>query len=118
MSYKRVIPRDLFNEANLLKCYGRLYLKLETAELLHVELQHDGAAFDVQQDPSSGGLFLANVSLRVRDETFRLHRPLNSRGEWPLYLTDENEEEFTVFADDGSFADEFTDFLRRTLARR
>lgn len=26
MTYRRVIPRDLFNEADLLKCLGRLYI--------------------------------------------------------------------------------------------
>ncbi len=30
--YARVIPRDLFNEANLLKCFGNLYLRLEVFE--------------------------------------------------------------------------------------
>lgn len=29
MSYFRVIPRDLFNEASLLKCYGRLAILLD-----------------------------------------------------------------------------------------
>ncbi len=31
MTYKRVIPRDLFNEANLLKCYGALWIALDNA---------------------------------------------------------------------------------------
>lgn len=29
MTYLRVIPRDLFNEAKLLKCLGKLYLEAE-----------------------------------------------------------------------------------------
>jgi hypothetical protein len=32
MGYTRVIPRDLFNEANLLKCIGGLYIALEHVE--------------------------------------------------------------------------------------
>ena len=36
MSYPRVIPRDLFNEASLLKCYGQVYLKLEELGLLEI----------------------------------------------------------------------------------
>ena len=43
--YNRVIPRDLFNEANLLKCMGQLYLCLEAANLKYVYLEHDGDAF-------------------------------------------------------------------------
>ena len=29
MTYTRVIPRDLFNEGDLLKCYGRLWILLD-----------------------------------------------------------------------------------------
>jgi len=112
MSYKRVIPRDLFNEASLLKCYGRIYLNLETADLPDVELEHNGGAFDVQQDLGSGGLSVANCLLKVRGRVCRLYRPLNSRDDWPLYLADENDEEIEVFAEDGSFSSEMTDFLR------
>lgn len=112
MSYTRVIPRDLFNEASLLKCYGRIYINLETAGLLDIELEHDGEAFDIRQDPSSGGLFVANVRLMVRGEECKLHRPLNSREAWPLYMTDANYEEIPVFAEDGSFSAEMEDFLR------
>lgn len=112
MSYVRVIPRDLFNEANLLKCYGRLYINLETANFPAVELEHDGEAFDVHQDENSGGLYVANVILRVRGEACYLHRPLNSREAWPLYYTDAAGEEIAVFAEDGSFTQEMSDFLR------
>jgi len=49
MSYTRVIPRDLFNEANLLKCYGQIYIEVERMSLpdprAYVEIEHDGGAF-------------------------------------------------------------------------
>jgi hypothetical protein len=112
MSYRRVIPRDLFNEASLLKCYGRLFINLETAGLKDVELNHDGEAFDVRQDASSGGLFVANVVLKVAGKPCRLHRPLNSRDQWPLYLTDDDDEELSVFNEDGSFAEEFVQHMK------
>lgn len=82
MNYARVIPRDLFNEANLLKCYGRLALE--------VDLEHDGGAFDIQQDPASGALHVANVRLVVRGREVPLFRPLNSREPWPLWATTED----------------------------
>ncbi|MBC8737144.1 hypothetical protein F6X40_10025 [Paraburkholderia sp. UCT31] len=113
MSYNRVIPRDLFNEASLLKCYGRIYINLETAEQPDAEFEHDGAPFDVQQDLGSGGLTVANIKFKVRGKFYRLYRPLNSRDAWPLYLVDENDEEIEVFAEDGSFSQEMTDFLHR-----
>ena len=79
MSYIRVIPRDLFNEANLLKCYGQLYLLTEG--LSHVELVQDDAGppeFRIEQD-IDGGLYITNVELHVNDEVVDLIRPLNSR---------------------------------------
>lgn len=113
MSYTRVIPRDLFNEANLLKCYGRIYINLEnTRDVADVELEHDGDAFDVQQDEASGGLYVANVKLKVRGKPCQLHRPLNSREAWSLYLTDENDDELSVFADNGDFSVEMVTFLQ------
>lgn len=111
MSYQRVIPRDLFNEANLLKCYGQIYVNLETAGVLDVELIHDGQAFDVQRDPGSGDLHLANVTLMVRGRACRLYRALNSRQPWPLVLTTEDEDELYVFDDTGSFSPEMLQFL-------
>lgn len=115
MSYQRVIPRDLFNEANLLKCYGRIYINLETSGLRGVELEGDGEAFDVQQDPGSGSLSIANVVLRVNEKPYTLFRPLNSREAWPLRLVDENETEIAVFAPDGSFSQEMTAFLKAAV---
>lgn len=112
MSYIRVIPRDLFNEANLLKCYGKIYINLETANIPDVELEHNGDAFNVEQDENSGNLSLSNVTLKVRGKAFQPYRPLNSRAAWPLYLVDENGEEIEVFEEDGSFTDEMFDFLR------
>jgi hypothetical protein len=112
MSYVRVIPRDLFNEASLLKCYGRIYTNLETAGVQDAGLEHDGEAFDIQQDEDDGSTHVANVKLMVRGEVCRLFRPMNSRGTWPLYFVDDNEEELEVFAEDGSFSRELVDFLR------
>lgn len=97
MSYRRVIPRDLFNEANLLKCYGQIFINLETVETPGIELEHDGEPFDVQQDMGSGDLYVANVKLVVRGTAIMLYRAFNSREPWPLYLTTENEDEVETF---------------------
>ena len=113
MTYLRVIPRDLFNEANLLKCYGQIYLNLERLNLPDVGFEHDDpwTPFDVRQDEDSGTIHIANVTLTVRGCACRLDRPLNSRQAWPLYLTTENEEEIAVFSEDGSFSPEMLTFL-------
>ncbi|MFK4706053.1 hypothetical protein ABIC83_002892 [Roseateles asaccharophilus] len=113
MSYKRVIPRDLFNEANLLKCYGRIYICLEPFAIPGVMLEHVGQTFDVEQDPSSGNLYVANIHLNVHGTRYRLERPLNSRESWSLFLTDAQGDEVELFDSHGDFTEELLDFIRK-----
>lgn len=112
MTYTRVIPRDLFNEANLLKCYGQIYIELERlpadspAQL--VEQFEQGEPFKVEQD-CNGCLSLSNVALFVRGDRCWLSRPLNSREPWPLWIegTDklgELDDPFEVFDESGKFS--------------
>ena len=104
MSYTRVIPRDLFNEANLLKCYGQLALLLHDYPVPGVQLVHDGGSFEPLQQDHDGSLTLwPSVRLEVRGSHVMLHRPLNDRDSWPLYATDHRDEEEAVFTDDGQF---------------
>lgn len=116
MSYQRVIPRDLFNEASLLKCYGKLWLELEQRNLPHVSLSGPpvGEAFDVQQDWSSGAVTIRNVILRIDGWEVALWRPLNSREPWPLYCppVTVNGDDIAVFTNDGELSPEFLAKLR------
>jgi hypothetical protein len=109
-NYYRVIPRDLFNEANLLKCYGQIYLNLERLNLPGVELVHDDEAFDIEQSCDDGSTFIVNVALMVRGFHAPLFRPLNSRDAWPLYMATD-EDDIAVFNDDGAFSEEMLRFL-------
>ena len=117
MSYHRVIPRDLFNEGNLLRCYGQLYLSLEklnaTEQLVHF---HDADPFFVQQSPSDGSISLSNVTLYCQGERVPLRRPLNSREPFPLYaaihVDTEDETEIAVFTDTGELTPEFKALFR------
>lgn len=113
MSYLRVIPRDLFNEGNLLKCYGQLYLNLEKMGLQDCLAYTDGGAFNVVQDDSDGSIYLLNVHLIVRGELIPLRRPLNSRDSYPLYAyVDDDDDPIQVFTDAGGFTGEMTAFLK------
>jgi hypothetical protein len=98
MNYYRVLPRDLFNEANLLKCLGRLSLLIHDGKLPRWDCLHDGGAFDIEQDESDGSLFVKNVRFTVGGHPIHLYRPLNSREPWPL-LTEDCE---PVFDDEGN----------------
>ncbi len=109
--YARVIPRDLFNEANLLKCFGNLYLRLEVLSLPDVYLDHDDELFAIDQHEDSGAIYIKNVRLVVRGTHVHIERPLNSRYAWPLYLTTPDDEEISVFDDDGNLSEEMMKFL-------
>ncbi len=110
MAYLRVVPRDLFNEANLLKCYGRLWILLDRAGHDAKLDEGCGEAFDIQQDPASGQLTVANLPFTIRGESWNLVRPLNSRGEWPLYA-ERDDECLSVFDQGGNLSDEFSSLI-------
>jgi NADPH-dependent 7-cyano-7-deazaguanine reductase QueF len=105
MSYRRVIPRDLFNEAKLLKCFGRLYIEAERHQNIIVE-QRNEKAFDVQQDASSGALYVDNLRVTVRGVSVHVYTAYNSKSAWPMYA-DYADECIAVFDDEGGLTDEF-----------
>lgn len=117
MSYSRVIPRDLFNEANLLKCYGQLALVLDSHPGHDATLVDDfiDAGFEVEQSESDGSIRLANLALHVGGREVRLYRPLNSREPWPLWVEaseiDPSLEDFEVFDADGQPSRAFLDLI-------
>lgn len=115
-NYRRVLPRDLFNEANLLKNYARLWILLnESNQIIGQILEHSADTFDIQQNESSGGLTIANLTFVVKGETYVLERPLNSREEWSLMVSSCHSridfEEISVFDDSGNFSNEMRKLL-------
>ena len=112
MSYQRVIPRDLFNEANLLKCYGRLWILLEPRLERSVRFELDGEEFVIDQRASDGNLYIDNLRLWIRGQMYNLFRPLNSRDQWPLYLSlGWDEDDIRVFTDEGELSEEMLALL-------
>lgn len=114
MTYRRVIPRDLFNEANLLKCLGRLVLLIEDNEIDWMQYHHDSEPFHVVQDEASGSLSVTNLQFWTLDcgatKELYFDRPLNSRDPWPLYVQ-YGDECYTVFDDEGNFILQKVDFM-------
>lgn len=111
MSYVRVIPRDLFNEADLLKCLGRLWILLaetrgHNARLGDQESEHDGSAFEIAQDENDGSIYVINLPFMIGRMEFTPFRPLNSRNAWPLFIH-HNFDDIRVFTEEGQFTPEF-----------
>jgi hypothetical protein len=112
MTYRRVLPRDLFNEANLLKCYAQLWIALEnTRPCLGRFGEDDVSDFNIAQDPSDGSIRVANLTFLLAGRPRRLFRPLNSREPWPLWLR-LDEDDVRVFDDDGKLSPEMLKVLQ------
>lgn len=112
MTYRREVPRDLFNEASLLKCLGQLALIIHDRGIPREQLRvsHMGRGFGVDQDPADGSIYAASVQIVIREELFAHRRPLNSREPWPLYVVpafDPDGAEVAVFEIDGQLSPEF-----------
>lgn len=115
MSYRRVVPRDLFNEAKLLKCLGALYIAAEhfDNETLHVEHANEGSrdGWDIQQDETDGSIFCANVSVMLRGAAVHCYTPLNSKRPYPLWASI-GDELYEVFTDEGKLTGDFALLLQ------
>lgn len=86
MSYHRVIPRDFFNEAKLLKCLGQFELCRLDKRLCGLEftMEFDGESFDIAQDDSDGSLRCLNYRVYLNGEELELFTPYNSKENYPL----------------------------------
>lgn len=114
MSYFRVLPRDLFNEANLLKCLGQLALIAhDRGRPDQISVITSGGAFNIAQREEDGSIYCANVQIIIRNRRFEHRRPLNSREPWPLWLWPAFDhpalpegwgDEIEAFAEDGSLS--------------
>lgn len=105
----RVLPRDAFNDANLLKCIGKLTLLIVDGDIENLFFDYDGQPFDIHQDPSDGSTYVENVKFTGKgNQGINLERPLNSREGWSL-IADGN---IDVFNEDGIISDEFIEYLK------
>lgn len=84
MSYLRVLPRDAFNEANLLKCIGKLTLLIEDSMLPGWRYEYDNGPFEICQNESDGSIYVANIEFTKNGERVEVFTPMNSRRPWPL----------------------------------
>lgn len=110
MSYLRVIPRDFFNEAKLLKCLGALQLHI-LDHVTSVQVEYDGEAFNVVQNPNDGSISVANYYLYLKGHSIYLYCPLNSRDNWPLQMI-YRDEEYTVFDSTGKLYPTIRELLK------
>lgn len=116
MTYRRVMPRDLFNEAKLLKCLGQLSLLIEDDKCLKwaLRLVHTTdrmRRFDIEQRGSDGGHFCTNVRLWCSGLQINVYTAMNSKSSYPLLFDKGRDGEGKVFNDNGTLTTEFTEYL-------
>jgi len=113
MQYTRVIPRDFFNEAKLLKCLGQLSLKIlqcEFPENIKVTIEENGEPFEIVL-MEEGSLYVRNYVTTINDKHVLFKTTYNSKENYPL-LCEYNNEEVTVFDNSGCLSNEFKEFLK------
>lgn len=116
MSYFRVAPRDLFNEANFLKCLAQLSLDVHEGFLPEIYFDEDeygdyGVKMTQNQD---GDLVLESPLFRFKsdDEELILFRRMNSREPYPLWTIDQDGDHIRVFYPNGTVTVEFKAFIK------
>ncbi|WP_420991166.1 hypothetical protein [Chitinophaga sp. CC14] len=104
--YKRVIPRDLFNESKLLKCIGKLALLIHDGHALNgMQFEDTGAAFEIGL-VSDGSLTVTNITFTINSQPLFLKTTYNSKENYPLFCV-HGYDEYPVFDDNGNYTEEF-----------
>lgn len=113
-THNRVIPRDFFNEAKLLKCMGLLSLKILDNMIpdgLKIEISESGEPFDIRL-LNDGSLTVINYPVIINDKlSVTLKTTYNSKVKYPL-LCEYNYIEYEVFDDNGNFTQEFIEAFK------
>jgi hypothetical protein len=111
-NYMRVMPRDLFNEAKLLKCMGRLMLLIHDNRIPVAMSHNEPDKFDIAL-MDEGSLTICNLEICIKGKN-GLHPYLfktiyNSKSNFPLFVQHENCD-YLVFDEEGYFTEEFDKF--------
>lgn len=107
-TYDRVIPRDFFNEAKLLKCFGFLSLKILNNSLpegMQIHIEDNGERFDIEL-ADEGFLYLANYCTTINEVPVLFLTTYNNKSNFPFYCRIDDYD-YQVFDEGGNFTDEF-----------
>lgn len=118
MSYNRTIPRDLFNEAKLLKCLGQLSLLIHDEMARPLSIDHDETEFPgflIEQRDSDGALYCSNLQVFCKGRLIGLWSPYNRKDAYPLTFS-LDDEEGDVFTDEGELSEEFRGLISTLTA--
>lgn len=113
-TYTRVIPRDFFNEAKLLKCMGQLALKILDAQTpCKIIIEDSGDPFRIELT-DCGSLYVANYPILVKDVPVLFKTTYNSKSAFPFYC-EHYYTDYRVFDESGNWDEEFLSFIKTDL---
>lgn len=112
MSYTRVVPRDLFNEAKLLKCLGQLALLIHDHRVHStLRMSHSYGPFMIEQREHDAGLYVSDgIEFFAGCRKLDLYTKYNSKEPYPLYC-DFGDDEVQVLEPEGFLSQEFWEML-------
>lgn len=111
-NYLRTAPRDLFNEAKLLKCLGQLGLHVWSGEARGVRLLDNGASYRIGLHQAGYLVATGGIAFFKDEELLWLGTVVNSKEPYPLFCVVEDVE-LAVFNDDGTLSKEFRAYLEK-----
>jgi len=113
--FRRVLPRDLFIESQLLKCLGKLVIHCDenAAAVAGMRYYSDDTThlvgFDVRQDSTSGMLIAASLYFGVNGQRMYFGVVYGTKkSKWPLELMDDALGYVEAFDEDGNITPELT----------
>lgn len=76
-------------------------MDIEDGKLPKWSFDYDGEPFKIVQDASNGTTYVDNIAFNYCGSGVHVSRPMNSREQWPLYVSI-IDDEFEVFDDQGN----------------
>lgn len=109
INYSRVIPRDLFNEAKLLKCIGQLTCNIHDGEGLGLKVSESVTGFKIGL-MNDGFLIVENIHFKLGKIPLLFRTTYNSKKSYPLVCTYDYCD-IPVFEENGTYTEEYTTFI-------
>jgi hypothetical protein len=100
-NYTRVIPRDFFNESNLLFALGRFQLYVHNVNDEGFVIEYNNEPFDIQLS-EAGYLYVSNYNVYLEEEIFELYTIYNSK-QRTLLMGDYKGKTYQMLDKEGNF---------------
>lgn len=110
--YPRIIPRALFDQANLMRCYGEVVAQLAGPGIdQYYPFGFYAEWFDICRIDEDDALTIDNLRIDIGGKRYRLKLPLVDDDPWGLVVDDEGLGYMRVFDAEGKLSAGFVAFV-------